>query len=321
MLASNAYLLCIIIAKAAGAFNAAAPQAGQANGIKRNGVKDMKLGLVDVGGGLRGIYAAGVLDYCMDEHIVFDCCVGVSAGSANTASYLAGQRGRNYKFYCEYAFRKEYMSLSNYLKHHSYIDMDYVYGTLSNAGGEYPLDYRAIRENPAQLFVVAQEAVSGRAVYFTKEDMAQDHYQIFMASSSIPGVNKPYPIAGQLYYDGALGDPVPVQKAFDEGCDRVVLLLTKPAAVPREPGRDPMLAKMIQRRYPASAENLRNRANRYNQEVAAAKEWEKEGKVLIVSPDNTEGVSTLSKEREALDRLYHKGYRDGERIKAWLGLE
>ena len=142
-----------------------------------------------------------------------------------------------------------------------------------------------------------------------------------MASSSIPGVNKPYPIAGQLYYDGALGDPVPVQKAFDEGCDRVVLLLTKPAAVPREPGRDPMLAKMIQRRYPASAENLRNRANRYNQEVAAAKEWEKEGKVLIVSPDNTEGVSTLSKEREALDRLYHKGYRDGERIKTWLGLE
>ena len=281
----------------------------------------MKLGLVDVGGGLRGIYAAGVLDYCMDEHIVFDCCVGVSAGSANTASYLAGQRGRNYKFYCEYAFRKEYMSLSNYLKHHSYIDMDYVYGTLSNAGGEYPLDYRAIRENPAQLFVVAQEAVSGKAVYFTKEDMAQDHYQIFMASSSIPGVNKPYPIAGQLYYDGALGDPVPVQKAFDEGCDRVVLLLTKPAAVPREPGRDPMLAKMIQRRYPASAENLRNRANRYNQEVAAAKEWEKEGKVLIVSPDNTEGVSTLSKEREALDRLYHKGYRDGERIKSWLGLE
>lgn len=251
----------------------------------------------------------------------FDCCVGVSAGSANTASYLAGQKGRNYKFYCEYAFRREYMSLFNYMKHRSYIDMDYVYGTLSNSRGEYPLDYRALKENPAQLFVVAQEAVSGRAVYFTKEDMAQDHYQILMASSSIPGVNRPYPIAGQLYYDGALGDPVPIQKAFDEGCDRVVVLLTKPVAVPRDSGRDPLLAKMIQHRYPASAENLRNRASRYNEEVALAREYEKQGRLLIVSPDDTAGVTTLSRDRAALDRLYQKGYRDGARIREWLGLE
>ena len=73
----------------------------------------MKLGVVDVGGGLRGIYAAGVLDYCMDQGIRFDLGVGVSAGSANLASYAAGQRGRNYRFYTEYAFRKEYMSIRN----------------------------------------------------------------------------------------------------------------------------------------------------------------------------------------------------------------
>ena len=72
----------------------------------------MKTGVVDVGGGLRGIYAAGIFDYCMDEGIQFDICIGVSAGSANIASYLAGQRGRNYQFYSEYSFRKEYMSLS-----------------------------------------------------------------------------------------------------------------------------------------------------------------------------------------------------------------
>lgn len=42
----------------------------------------MKTGIVDVGGGLRGIYAAGVLDYCMDKGIRFDLGIGVSAGSA-----------------------------------------------------------------------------------------------------------------------------------------------------------------------------------------------------------------------------------------------
>lgn len=47
----------------------------------------MKTGVVDVGGGLRGIYAAGVLDYCMDHGIRFDLGIGVSTGSANLASY------------------------------------------------------------------------------------------------------------------------------------------------------------------------------------------------------------------------------------------
>ena len=56
----------------------------------------MKLGIVDVGGGLRGIYAAGVLDHCMDQGIRFDLGIGVSAGSGNLAAYAAGQRGRNY---------------------------------------------------------------------------------------------------------------------------------------------------------------------------------------------------------------------------------
>lgn len=67
----------------------------------------MKTGIVDVGGGLRGIYAAGVLDYCMDQGIHFDLGIGVSAGSANLASFAAGQRGRNFQFYTEYAFRKQ----------------------------------------------------------------------------------------------------------------------------------------------------------------------------------------------------------------------
>ena len=65
-----------------------------------------KIGVVDVGGGFRGIYAAGVLDYCMDNHIQFDVGIGVSAGSANLISYAAGQRGRNLIFYTEYGQRK-----------------------------------------------------------------------------------------------------------------------------------------------------------------------------------------------------------------------
>ena len=115
----------------------------------------MKLGIIDVGGGFRGVYAAGVFDFCLDRDIHFDLVAGVSAGSANALSYLAGQRGRNYTFYTEYAFRKEYMGARNLLTNRSYVNLDYVYSTLSNSTGENPLDYPALEENPGELLVVA----------------------------------------------------------------------------------------------------------------------------------------------------------------------
>lgn len=280
----------------------------------------MKVGIVDVGGGQRGIYAAGIMDFCIEQHIHFDCCIGVSAGSANLASYLAGQKGRNFRFYYDYSFRKGYMGMRNLVRKGSYLDLDYIYGSLSNTDGEDPLDYQSISQNPAQFFVVAEEAVSGKTKYFNKSDLHENDFRVLMASSSIPGVNRPYEVNGVLYYDGALADPIPFQKAFHEGCDLVVLILSKPVDVPREPGRDPALARMIQHRYPASAENLRKRAEKYNASVESAKQYEKQGKLLIVAPDTIEGMKTLTRDKQVLECLYHKGRHDGEKILQWMAL-
>lgn len=278
----------------------------------------MKIGVVDVGGGLRGIYAAGVLDFCMDQNIQFDCCVGVSAGSANLISFMAGQRGRCKVFYTEYAFRKQYMGIGNFLRSGSYIGLEYVYGVLSNSGGENPLDYEAFRLNPAEFYAVAENAVTGESKYFSKEDICQDDYRGLMASSCIPGVDKPYVIDGVPYFDGALADPVPIKKAFKLGCDKVVLILTKPASVPRKPGKDLQLAKLIRRRYPVSSKNIACRAKVYNASVKWAKKYEKAGKVCIVAPEETDGVSTLSRKKENLEKLYRRGYRDGEAVLKFL---
>lgn len=278
----------------------------------------MKIGVVDVGGGLRGIYAAGVLDYCMDQNIRFDLAIGVSAGSANLASYAAGQRGRNYQFYTEYAFRKQYMSLGNFMARKSYVDLDYVYSTLSRADGEYPLDYAALRDNPMEFYVVATEAETGHVHYFDKSDVHQDDYNIMKASSALPFACKPYPIGGTVYYDGALGDPVPIEKAFQLGCDRVVLLLTKPVNVLRSPKKDEKVAACIRRAYPAAAQKLCQRAQRYNESVALARMRARQGKVLIVAPEDTCGVDTLTRDKQALRRLYEMGYADAQKITDYL---
>lgn len=274
----------------------------------------MKTGVIDVGGGLRGIYAAGVFDYCMDHGIHFDLGIGISAGSANLASFAAGQRGRNYQFYMEYAFRKQYMSVQNFVFKRSFIDMDYVYGTLSRSDGENPLDYRALRDNPMELYVVATDARTGQAKYFEKKDICQDDYSVLKASCAIPFVCKPYEVENVPYYDGALGDPVPVEKAFQLGGDRVVVILTKPEGELRTSGQDAKLAARIRKKYPKAAESLCQRAQRYNASVSAAQKYARQGKAIVIAPDDTCGVSTLKKDKVSLRRLYDKGYTDGKKI-------
>lgn len=278
----------------------------------------MKTAVVDVGGGLRGIYAAGVLDRCLDEKIYFDVGVGVSAGSANIASYLAGQKGRNYLFYTEYSARKEYMSLRNFLFKKSYIDMDYVYGVLSNDNGENPLDYAAIIANPAQFIVVTANAETGKVKYFDKNDMSQNNYDVIKASCSIPFLCHPYFIDKAPYYDGALGDPIPIEKAFSMGCDKVVLILTKPRDFRRTPDKDRKLAARIRKKYPLAAVQLEQRAERYNAGVDLAKHYEEQGKLLIVAPDDTCGMDTLTRNPKAMKRFYEKGVQDGENIASFL---
>ena len=278
----------------------------------------MKVGVIDVGGGFRGIYATGVLDYCQDNSIEFDLALGISAGSANLCSFVSRQRGRNYTFYTQYAFRKKYASLRNFILGKGFFDVDYVYGTLSNSNGENPLDYPALRDNPTEFIVIATDAVTGEAVYFNKSSLSQDNYAPLKASSSIPFINKPYFIDGKPYYDGALGNPVPVEKAFELGCDLVVLILTKPENKPREQGSDPKLAKKIRKKYPKAAEQLCLRAQHYNEGVAIAQEYARQGKLIIISPDDICGVDTLHKDKESLKKLYEKGYADGQKIKEFL---
>ena len=161
-------------------------------------------GIIDVGGGFRAIFGAGVEDRCLEEDVGFDHCYGISAGSANLASDLARQQGRAHTFYTQYAFRKEYASMENYITKRNFCDLDYVYGTLSNSDGENPLDYAAFSDNPATFTVVAANGEDGSSRYFDKSDMRQDDYTILKASSAVPVACQPVVIDDVPYFDGGI---------------------------------------------------------------------------------------------------------------------
>ncbi len=273
------------------------------------------VGIIDVGGGMRGAYGTGVFDYCLENGISFDFFAGVSAGAANIASFLANQKERNLKFYTEYAFRKEYMSFSNLLKTGNFLDLDYIYGeALTNSGGEYPIDYDTMVANEKPAIIVATDAVTGKSIYYNYSEMRRDDYGAIKGSSCVPVVNKPYLWKGKLLLDGGMSDPLPFHKAFEAGCDKVVIILTRPKDFRRSDKNDRRFSILLKRKYPKAAKKLATRAYTYNRELDEAVSLESKGKVLIVAPKDISGMKTLTKDKHAIKRLYKMGKKDASAI-------
>lgn len=270
------------------------------------------IGLIDVGGGNRGSYGCGVMDRFLKENIHIAYGIGVSAGSANLASYFSGQMGRNYQFYTKYNLRKEAISFRNLICKKNMIDMDYIYGTISNKGGENPLDFQKIKRSDCIWWIVATDAETGMPVYFDGKNMEPDDFGALKASSNVPVVNQPYAWRNGLYYDGGISDPIPVEKALHDGCDKVIVILTRPRDYFRTSQSDVKLARIIKRKYSEAAEDLIHRAEIYNRELNLCLNLEKEGKIKIIAPDSIGNMKTLSKDAGPIKKLYLKGWHDAE---------
>ncbi len=269
-------------------------------------------GIIDVGGGMRDIYGAGVLDYCLDNDIKFDLCIGVSAGSANLISYLAGQRGRTYHFYAEYASRKEYMSFSNMFRNGYYFNLDYIYSYLSDENGENPLNFDSFRNSDADFLVVATDAVTGNAEYLTKDCIERNNLWAIKASCAMPIACKPYPHGDKEYFDGGVAAPLPIQKAFEMGCDKVYVILPRPAV--RKNREFSRLMKPFIKDYPEIVSLMSRRPEIYNSGLDSLDRYIKSGKVVLISPDSDKGLNMITKDGKKLTDYYNKGYNDAARI-------
>lgn len=277
-------------------------------------------GILDVGGGMRGIFGAGVTDCLLDKKVYLPYCIGVSAGSANLISYIAKQRGRNYRFYTRYAKRAEYMSLQNFLKKRSYFDLDYVYGTLSVTGGEDPVDYDAFFRAGQTLVTVATRADDGKPQYFTNADFHTDDLSPLKGSCAIPGVCRPYKVGDSLYFDGGVADPVPVEKALADGCDRLLVVLTKPLDFVKKPEHFRAAYTRALRAYPNIIKELETRAEVYNRGVEKARALASAGKAVILAPAGGYHVTAFTKNEKKLERLYREGYEAAQNALSKLTL-
>lgn len=275
------------------------------------------IGVIDVGGGNRGAFGAGVFDYCLTKGIEFDYCIGVSAGSANCASYLAHQKGRNLRFYTKYNISRNSMSLKNKLKSHSFVNLDYIFGTVSNSDGKDPLDFETLINSKQEFNIVATNARTGMAEYFTKKHLQKDNYKALAASCNIPVINRAYEFNGKEYFDGGLSDPIPFQKAFNDGCEKLVVVLTLPKDYFRLNKRDRRVAK-LELTYPKIKEKIINRYKIYNSQLKEILNLEKDGKVLIIAPEIKPNMDTLGRDIKEIEKLYYEAYDKAEKIEDFI---
>ncbi len=193
-----------------------------------------------------------------------------------------------------------------------------MYTVLSGPGGEDPVDLAAFNANPARYEAVVTDAATGKPVYYDKSLLAEGNFDAVKASCAVPGVCRPYPVNGVPGFDGGVADPVPYKHALDMGCDRLVVLLTRPADYVRPPlARRQMMARLL-RPWPKAFMALEDRYLRYNLDVAAVKTLAQEGKALLVAPTDINGMSTLTKNRAAVERLYRMGYSMGPLVEEFV---
>lgn len=284
----------------------------------------MKTALVLEGGALRTIYSSGVCDAFLDGGLPLpDYTLGVSAGIAYGVSYLSRQSRRNLQLICRYAGDKRYMGLRNLAnpRNRSYFGLKFAYETIPNE--LVPFDYDAFAAYPGRAEAVVTNLNTGEAEYLPVPRRDSPNL-LLEATCAIPLMFPVIRIGGQPYLDGGCADAIPWRRAFHEGCDRVVVVLTRERDYCKKPGRSDRAIARAFKRYPGFQETMRTRSERYNACREALFDLERQGRVLVIAPEDTLGCSRTEKDLNTLRALWQEGYFDGrrelERVRAfWAG--
>lgn len=282
----------------------------------------MKTGVVFEGGASRAYFSVGAMDALLDEKIYADYCIGVSAGIANGVSYASRQRGRNLEVGLKYLSDKRYMGLKYFLKpkNRSFYNMDFVFGEVPEKC--VPFDMEAYSKYCKETYAGLTDMETGKEVYLPA--LAEDKsWKNIIATCALPFLFPPIKIGGKPYMDGGIADPVPFEKAFSDGCDRVVIVLTRELGYEKKSDALLRLAvRKYRKRYPAFSKALENRAEVYNREYREIARLGKEGKLFVIAPKNTLNWRRTEKSPEAIKKMYDEGYsavkENKEALKTYL---
>ncbi len=276
----------------------------------------MKTGLVLEGGALRTIFSSGVCDAFLDSGLPLpDYTIGVSAGIAYGVSYLSRQSRRNLQLVTRFANDHRYMGWRNLAnpRNRSYFGLRFAYDTIPNE--LLPFNYDAFEAYPGEVEAVVTNLDTGKADYLPVPRRTNWN-TLLQATCAIPLMFPIIRLNGVPCLDGGCSDAIPWKRAMEVGCDRVVVILTRERDYIKKPDRTLRVFARIFRKYPNFVDTLRRRTDAYNACREELFALEREGKAVVIAPEDTLGCSRTEKDLDKLRALWQEGYFAGRRALA-----
>ena len=267
--------------------------------------------LVLEGGGMRGIFTAGVLDYFMDNEMWFPYTIGVSARASNGISYMSRQRGRAKFGDVDLLKIRPYIGLKHFLKGHGYIDLDFIFYEYPEK--HYPLDFKTYSESTDRFVMVTANCITGQAEYMEEKKDYKRMSDILKASCSLPFLAPIAYVDDIPMLDGGICDPLPIKKAMEEGYKDIVVVLTRNKGY-RKNIRKREIPKFVYKQYPHLRDALFIRSKHYNETIEYIERLEEEGKIKVIRPVKKIMVGRTEKDPAKLNDFYKEGYDEAKRI-------
>ena len=270
----------------------------------------MKKGLVLEGGAMRGLFTAGIIDVMMEAGVEPDGLIGVSAGAAFGCNYKSRQPGRAVRYNTRFAKDPRYSGLRSLIKTGDYFNAEFGYHIVPK---EYDIfDTEAFEQNRLVFVFVCTDVMTGKAVYHQMDRVTFDELEWLRASASMPLASKVVEVGGRKLLDGGVADSIPLAYFERIGYERNVVILTQPEGYVKEPNRLMPLMRLALRKYPKMIEAMENRHLMYNQELEYVRQAEREGRCLVIRPDEKLPIGHISHDPENMRRVYEIGRRKGK---------
>jgi predicted patatin/cPLA2 family phospholipase len=278
------------------------------------------IGLVLEGGGMRGLYTTGVLDFFMHKNLYFPYVIGVSMGACNAASYISRQKGRTKRVNINYIDDPRYLSIKNWIKKKGIFGSDFVFDEIPNKIELF--DTETFNKAKERFIIVTTDCDSGKPVYFEKSECQDEILDVIKASSSLPFVSPIVKYKGINLLDGGISDPIPVKKSIEDGNNKNVIVLTRNKGYLKKPLKMKFLVKKVYSSHKGLIDSMINRYRKYNDTIKYIEKLEREGKAFVIRPLETMKVKRIEKDKKKLNELYEQGYRDAkncyENLKKWI---
>lgn len=270
-----------------------------------------KTGIILEGGAMRSIYTAGILDFYLDKGINFDNVLAVSAGAYAGMNYVSGQKGRIMDAVVKPMTTQKIFSAKHFFKTGDFFDMDLLFDRIPKV--DCPFDFESFKNSGKRFITSTINCDTGEAIYHENFENLDEFLKVLRVANSLPLLSRVTKLDGVPMMDGGMANAIPIDKALEEGWDKIVVIVTREASY-RKDGSDiynSWIVRVLYQKYKGLMKAIKGRPEKYNNSVDMIDELTKQGKVFLYRPDKIK-LTNGESDPEKLKYYYNVGYKQAE---------